>query len=75
MLNFFFKGRELLTSEEAGFLIHRPDPIPTHPKPQAPSRAFPSEAFGKAGYGGHDLRRRVFWLSHPYGGELEEANI
>jgi hypothetical protein len=66
---------ELPTSEEAGFLIHRPDSIPTHPKPQAPSWAFPPEAFGKAGYGGHDLQRRVFGLSHPYRGELEEADI
>jgi len=66
---------ELPTSEEVGFLIHRPDSIPTHPKPQAPSWAFPSEAFGKAGYGGHDLQRRVFGLSHPYGREIEEADI
>jgi hypothetical protein len=68
------KLSELPTSSEVGFLIHRPDSIPTHPKPQAPSRAFPSEAFGKAGYGGHDLRRRIFGLSHPYGGMIEEAD-
>jgi hypothetical protein len=66
---------ELPTSEEAGFLIHRPDSIPAHPKPQAPSWAFPSEAFGKAGYGGHDLQRRIFGLSHPYRGMIEEADM
>jgi hypothetical protein len=33
-----------------------------------------ARAFGKAGYGGHDLQRRVFGLSHPYRGEIEEAD-
>jgi len=29
----------------------------------------------KAGYGGLDLQRLVFELSHPYVGDVEEAGI
>jgi len=58
---------ELPTSEEASFLIHRPDSIPTHPRR--------SLSLGRRGYGGHGLQRRTFGLFHPYKEEVEEADI
>jgi hypothetical protein len=59
--------RELPYPEGYGFLLPRPDSVSIHPERSLPTvETFLRATSGRMGYGGLDLHRRKFGLSHAY---------